>query len=616
MNARLLACAAALGVQLACASPIREPPPSIPMDQHSHCEPERVRTTHASLDLEIDPARKEIRGSVLLSLDRTDREAPLVLDAKGLAIESVKGSDGAPRFWHLGEEDPILGSPLFVELAFADASVRIDYKTTERSDALQWLAPDQTADRAAPFLFTQGESIFTRTWIPIQDTPGVRMTYDARVRGPDGLTVVMSAEQVGKDADGAFRFRMDRPIPPYLIAMACGALEFRPISERCGIWAEPSVVGRAREEFADTEKMVQAAESLFGPYRWGRYDLLVLPPSFPFGGMENPCLTFLTPTVLAGDRSLVALIAHELAHSWSGNLVTNATWNDFWLNEGFTVYFEGRIMERIYGAERARMEAQVALAELEREMKDLEPRDQVLYQDLRGRHPDDGLTGVPYVKGALFLQRIEEVFGRGRFDAFLRSYFDVHAFRSISTRDFVDYLRRELFSQDPELASRIDLKVWLEQPGLPPDTPRAVSKALSEVDGEIEKWRARADPSELETRGWVTHQWLHFLEGIAGSLDAAGMAKLDAVFHLTATGNNEVLDTWLRLAIARRYAAADERLEQFLLTIGRRKYLEPLYKELAKTEAGKARAKAIYARARPRYHAMSTAAIDEVLGVE
>jgi len=424
----------------------------------------------------------------------------------------------------------------------------------------------------------------------------------------------MSAERAGQDTDGTFRFRMDRPIPPYLIALACGKLEFRKISERCGVWAEPSVVDRAREEFADTEKMVQAAESLFGPYRLGRYDLLVLPPSFPFGGMENPCLTFVTPTVIAGDRSLVSLIAHELAHSWSGNLVTNATWSDFWLNEGFTVYFEGRIMERIYGTERARMEAQVDLAELEREMKDLPPRDQILHIDLSGRNPDDGVTDVPYVKGALFLTRLEEIFGRGRFDRFLRSYFDSHAFRSIDTEQFVTYLEKVLFAQDRDLARQIDLAKWLGQPGLPGDAPRAQSKALADVDRQIERFEQGAAPAELETRGWVTHQWLHFLEGIAGKLDAGAMAKLDAEFHLTPTGNAEVLDTWLRLAIANGYAPADARLEEFLLTVGRRKYLEPLYKELAKSEAGLARAKAIYARARPRYHALAATTIDAVLG--
>ena len=307
--------------------------------------------------------------------------------------------------------------------------------------------------RKDTFLFTQGQSIFTRTWIPIQDSPAVRVTYDATIRAPKGMTAVMSADRLAPAKDGAFRFEMKLPIPTYLIALACGDLEFRPISGRSGIWAEPSVVDGARREFEDTEAMIEAVEEVFGPYRWGRYDLLVLPPAFPFGGMENPTLTFATPTVLAGDKSLVSLVAHELSHSWSGNLVTNATWSDFWLNEGFTMYLEGRTMEAVYGKDRALMEQQLGRAELEREMKDLDPRDQVLHVDLRGRHPDDGFTTIPYEKAAMFLRRIEELVGREAFDRFLKGYFDAHAFQSITTDDFVGYLKANLLDARPRRGS-------------------------------------------------------------------------------------------------------------------------------------------------------------------
>jgi aminopeptidase N len=583
------------------------------MDQHSHSQPDRVRVTHVALDLSIDHARREIAGTARLALDRRDRGSPVVLDSQGLAIERVAGTDGTPRRFDLGPADENLGSALTIALAPGDKDVAITYRTTEHADALQWLAPEQTSGKKKPFLFTQGESIFTRTWIPLQDSPGVRVTYEARVRVADGLTVVMSAEQLGRDADGAYRFRMTHPIAPYLIALACGDLAFEPISKRCGIWAEPSVVHAARTELADTEAMVASAESLFGPYRWGRYDLIVLPPSFPFGGMENPCLTFATPTILAGDKSLVSLVAHELAHSWSGNLVTNATWSDFWLNEGFTVYFENRIMEKVYGKERAVMEAQLDLADLEREMKDLEPRDQVLYIDLTGRHPDDGFSGVPYTKGASLLWRIEQVFGREKFDRFLRAYFDDHAFQSITTWQFVAYLKRELFAQDPQRAAEIDLDEWLTKPGLPKDTPRPSSPALVRVDREIATWKSTRDPKAIDTGGFVTQQWLHLLEGIADALDAESMKKLDDAFHLTTTGNCEIADVWLRLAIANHYATADARLEEFLMTIGRRKYLEPLYKELAKTDAGMKRAREVYAKARPGYHAVATGTIDKIL---
>lgn len=587
---------------------------AIPMDTHSYADPSRVRVTHVSLDLALDTAAREAKGSVTLTIERADRKAPLLLDVRGLAIEGIEGSDGSSRRFELGPEAPALGAALSIDLAPSDRSVRIRYKTTEKSDALQWLAPEQTTDGRAPFLFTQGQAILTRTWIPLQDSPGVRVTYDARITVPAGLTAVMSAEDLGCDPSGAFRFRMDQPIPPYLIALACGDIVFRPISKRCGIWAEPSVADRARDELVDTEAMVQSAESLFGPYRWGRYDLIILPASFPFGGMENPRLTFATPTILAGDKSLVSLVAHELAHSWSGNLVTNATWRDFWLNEGFTVYFEQRIMERVYGAERSSMEKELALAELEREMKELDPRDQVLHANLEGRNPDDSFSNVPYTKGALFLMRIEEVFGRTRFDRFLRGYFDSHAFRSITTEEFVVYLKRELLHDDPARAAKIDLDMWLEHHGLPPDTPRTKSESLAKVAREVARFKAGVEPAELDTRDFVTQQWLTFLEGLDGALDASKMAALDAVFGFTSSGNSEIVCTWLRLSITNGYTPADARLEEFLVTVGRRKFLKPLYTELAKSEAGMKRARAIYERARPRYHSVSAGTVDKIVG--
>jgi leukotriene-A4 hydrolase len=602
-----------------CRGPSDAPAPAartqpIPMDIHSHSQPNRVRVTHVALDLELDLEERRATGAVELDFERADPEAPLVLDSMALEIQGVSGSDGEPREWELGPSDASLGSPLTVRLRPDDRRVRIAYRTTEGAQAMQWLAPEQTAGGRRPFLFTQGQSILTRSWIPLQDTPGVRVTYEAKIRASEGLTPVMSAEQLGLGTDGAWRFAMKLPIPSYLIALACGELEFRAISERCGVWAEPSVVAGAAREFEDTEKMVRAAESLFGPYRWGRYDVIILPPAFPFGGMENPRLTFATPTVLAGDKSLVALVAHELAHSWSGNLVTNATWSDFWLNEGFTVYLEQRIMERIYGSERARMEKSLALQELEQEMKELQPRDQVLHVDLRGRHPDEGFSGIPYEKGALFLRRLEEVFGRKTFDSFLARYFDAHAFQSITTAEFEAYLRRGLFADHPDLAAQVDVRRWLYEPGLPADAPRPRSAELERVDAQVARWTAGEPAEALDTSGWVTQQWLRFLNGLPDTLDPARMAELDRAFQFTASGNSEILAQWLELSIRHGYRAADERLEGFLMNVGRRKFLKPLYTELAKREDGKRRALEIYARARPRYHSVSTGTIDKILG--
>ncbi|MDZ4772913.1 MAG: M1 family metallopeptidase [Planctomycetota bacterium] len=582
------------------------------MDIHSRSEPMRVRVTHASLDLDVDFAAKRLSGSVELALDRRDIGAPLVLDQQALAIRSVTGSDGTPRAFDIGTEENGLGSALTIQLAPRDAKVRIAYATTDKALALQWLEPAQTAG-SQPFLFTQGQAVLTRTWIPCQDSPGVRITYDAVIRTSTDTTAVMSAERLPIERPGEFRFAMKHPIPSYLIALAVGDIAFESVSDRCGVFAEPSLVQGATRELEDTEKMIASAEKLFGPYRWGRYDLIVLPPAFPFGGMENPMLTFATPTILAGDKSLVALVAHELAHSWSGNLVTNATWRDFWLNEGFTVYFEERIMEAVYGPERALMERQLSKADLVREMAELAPRDQVLHVDLEGRHPDDGFSGVPYNKGALFLRRIEEVYGRERFDGFLRRWFDDHAFQSVTTANFVAFFERELRSSDAARAAAIDLDVWLNQPGLPPDCPNPTSPLLELVDHEIAAFAATNDPSRLNTSGWVTQQWLHFLEGVAAQLTSDQMARLDGAFHLTGSGNSEVLCVWLRLSVQCSYRPADGALESFLMRVGRRKFLEPLYKELAKSPAGLERARTIYIRARPKYHAVSAGTIDGIL---
>jgi leukotriene-A4 hydrolase len=397
---------------------------------------------------------------------------------------------------------------------------------------------------------------------------------------------------------------MNESVPAYLIALAVGDIAFESTGARTGVYAEPPVVHKAAREFEDTEKMLEAAEHLFGPYRWGRYDVLVLPPSFPFGGMENPRLTFATPTVLAGDKSLVSLVAHEMAHSWSGNLVTNATWSDFWLNEGFTVYIERRIQEAVYGRKREEMEAELGRAELMREMAGLPAKDTVLHIDLTGRDPDDGMTLVPYEKGYLMLRQIEETVGRKRFDAFLRSYFDHFAFQSITTAQALDYLKSKL----PDVAQKVPIDEYVNQPGLPAGAPNPKSEELTKASEAAKQWAAGT--LGLLPSNWSTQELLHFLRALPPQLTPRQMASLDTELHLTGTGNNEILQQWLLMSVANHYQPADSALEQFLLTVGRRKYIKPLYAELIKTPEGKVRARVIYTRARPGYHPMAQSTID------
>jgi leukotriene A-4 hydrolase/aminopeptidase len=598
------------------------PAASSSRDVHSYGNPDEVRVTHADLDWDVDFDRKVLRGNATLTVKRPagGRSTRLVLDTRALDVAKVEvsqdGSTWSSAPFSLAPPDKILGSALTITIAEKATLVRVTYATRPEASGLQWLDPPQTAGRKSPFLFTQSQAIHARSWIPLQDSPSVRITYRAHVRTPRNLMAVMSADNdPNEPRDGDYDFEMPQPIPSYLIALAVGDLAFAPISLRSGVWAERPVVAKAAREFADLEKMIRAAETLFGPYRWERYDVLVLPPSFPFGGMENPRLTFATPTLLAGDKSLVAVIAHELAHSWAGNLVTNATWSDFWLNEGVTTYLERRIIEQVYGARRAEMEAVLGLQDLEKEMAGLPPKDQVLHPDLRGRDPDDATTDVAYEKGALFLRQLEAVYGRDRFDQFLRGYFDHFAFQSITTDEFVRYLHASLLDADPQLASQVPVVDWTGKPDIPAGARRPVSDALAPVEAEAQSWLDGKKPAAaIAAKSWSTQEWLHFLRALPNPTSPAKMEELDRAFHLSASGNSEITNEWLLLAIASHYEPAYPRLEEFLTSMGRRKFLKPLYEALVRTPEGRARALAIYRKARPGYHPIAVATVDKIVG--
>jgi leukotriene A-4 hydrolase/aminopeptidase len=596
------------------------PQPSGP-DVHSYANPADVRVRHIDLDWQVLFDQKILKGTALLTIERVSRnaQAPLILDTKNLNVEkvetSINGKTYSPAAFTVAPEDKILGAALTIPLPAKATRVRIHYSTRPLASGVQWLEPSQTAGKKNPFMFTQSQAIHARSWIPLQDTPQVRVTYTARVRTPPHLLAVMSAENDPRaPRDGDYLFKMRQPIPSYLIALAVGDLSFRPLSARTGVYAEPQIVEAAAQEFSDTEKMVQATEKLYGPYRWDRYDVLVLPPSFPFGGMENPRLTFLTPTILAGDKSLVSLVAHELAHSWSGNLVTNATWRDFWLNEGFTVYLERRIQEAVYGKPRANMEAALGLRDLQDELARLEDRDEILHVDLTGRDPDEGFTDVPYEKGALFLLHLEQTFGRARFDQFLRNYFDHFAFQSITTDQFVSYLKTNLLDKDPDLAARVPVDEWINKPATPASAPKPASPAFAQVEEQAQRWqRGEVAAARIPVAAWSTQEWLHFLKSLPEQLDRKKMEELDQAFNLTRSGNSEIAFQWLMMSIHNAYEPAFSRVEEFLISIGRRKFIKPLYEELAKTPEGRSFAMKIYRRARPTYHPIAVASIDEVL---
>jgi aminopeptidase N len=595
-------------------------------DVHSYAKPDEVRVTHVSLDLQADFATRTLTGLARLDLQRAPGATQVVLDTQHLEIRRVTGPGGRDLRFMLGPADHILGSPLTIDLGPDDTRITVHYRTSPAAAALQWLEPSQTAGKRAPYLFSQGEAILTRSWIPTQDSPGVRQTYAARITVPKDLRVVMSAEQLTPNGAAlrtvtrepeihCFDFRLTQPVPAYLIAIAIGDIAYKGLGTRTGVYAEPVTLAAAASEFADLEKMVAAAESIGGPYRWGRFDVLVLPPSFPFGGMENPRLTFATPTVLAGDRSLTSLLAHELAHSWSGNLVTNGTWNDFWLNEGFTVYFELRIMEALYGHERAAMLDLLNRHELRDEVARLGAgsADTCLHLDLAGRNPDDGMTTIAYNKGAAFLEVIEAAVGRERFDPYLRGYFDRYAFTPMTTARFLDDLRTHLIGGDRALEDRIRIDEWVYRPGVPDNATLPVSDAFVRVDEQIARFAAGQDAAALATDGWITQQWQHFLNNLPRPLGAAQIADLDQAFQFSARQNSEILFSWLRIAIREHYEPALAPLEQFLSSQGRRKFLKPLYEDLMTTDWGRDDARRIYQQARPLYHSVATSTLDEIV---
>ncbi|MGY6630922.1 MAG: M1 family metallopeptidase [Wenzhouxiangella sp.] len=593
-------------------------------DPHSFAEFEKVRIRHLSLDLDAAMNARTLSGHVLLDLERpVPGFQRLVLDTRDLDIREVHAirpdGDSLPVSWRLGADQGHLGQPLIIVLPQGIEQVRIDYASRPEAFGLQWLDAAQTSS-GQPFMFSQSQPHYARTWVPLQDTPAVRYTFDATIRGPRNLMVVMGADgnEFERNNTGEYRFDMPEAIPSYLMAIAIGDLEFVELGPRSGVYAEPQWIERAAAEFDVLEEMIDIGEALYGPYRWGRYDLLVLPPSFPFGGMENPRLSYVTPTIIAGDGSLLALVAHELAHSWSGNLVTNAAWRDLWLNEGFTVYFEARIMEALYGREVRDQLAKLAWDGLLETLAQVDEADRQLVRDLSDRDPEQAFMRVPYDMGRFFLDWMEHRVGREAFDAFLRQYFDHFAFQSIATEDFRDYLEAELIAAHPDRLSLAEVDQWLFEPGLP-DTAFEIepqSDAFVQVDDWRQQWQSdEIELAELPVDDWSVHQWRHFLIGLEGALDAETMAAMDAEFGLVEQQNYEILFLWLMRSIETEYAPGIERLESFLLEVGRNKFTAPLYSALAASDWGHDWAIEVFERARPGYHPLTRQAAERALGL-
>lgn len=588
-------------------------------DPFTYANYEEVRVTDLTLDLDVLFDARAIDGVAILSFERlTSAANTLVLDTDDLEIKSVEAGDGtlwsAAKFT-LGPDDENLGSKFTIDLPADATKVRIAYRTSPGAAGLQWLAPEQTAGRKHPFMYSQNQAINARSMAPVQDTPAVRMTYSATVRTPPELLAVMSAEQDKGPRDGDYHFSMPQPVPSYLLAIAVGDIDFRPVSETIGVYAEPEIVDAAAREFADTPKMEVATSALYGPYRWGRYDLLVLPPSFPFGGMENPRLSFMTPTLIAGDKSLVGTVAHELAHSWSGNLVTNATWSDAWLNEGVTSYVENRVMEEVFGKDRATMEQSLSLDDLKTELAALErPELSRLQLPSDIDHPDDAFSDVAYVKGQFFLHFLEQRYGRAVFDSFLRSWFDSHAFKAATTEDFRQSLLNELAAKYPDAVTVAEISEWIDGEGIPQTLVAPMSAAFDRVEEQQAEWMSgqATAAAAINAGGWTTQEWLHFINALPDDIDGARMSELDDVFGLTQSANAEIAFAWYMKSLKAKYAPATPAIEAFLGRVGRGKFLYPLYEELVK-DGERAFAERTFEKSRALYHPIAQRRVAEIL---
>ena len=596
------------------------------VDNHSYSNHSEIRTKHLHLELEVNFENKTIYGVARHEMDKHNADLA-IFDMKGLKIKKVtlgKGKE-TPTDYTIGKHDDLLGSPLSIKVDPTTKYINIYYQTSEESEALDWLSAEQTSGKKHPFLYTQGQAILTRTWIPLQDSPMNRITYSADVKVPSELLAIMSATNPQtKNSKGEYHFKMEQKIPSYLIALAVGALTYTKLGKICGVYSEPELAAACKYEFSDLPKMITAAESIYGPYQWEQYDIIMLPYSFPFGGMENPRLTFANPTLLAGDKSLVSVVAHELAHSWSGNLVTNATWNDFWLNEGFTVYFENRIMEKIEGKKIADILAEIEYQDLLVALDDIEnsdhPEDTELKLQLDHRNPDDGMTDIAYVKGAFFLRTLEQAVGRKKLDAFLTNYFNDHAFKSITTEDFVADLKNKLL-----FPNKIDFDVegWIYKPGIPDNHVKIHSSRLEQMTLLAEQVNNGENIfigafKKAKREDYITQEWQTFVRGLSGSVSAETLAKLDNQFQFSAESNPGIKSDWFKLSVRNGYKGALPEMEKYLIKIGRRWYIEGIYKELmnSKNKEYHKFARETFEKAKNGYHAVTKNTIKDIVNPE
>ncbi len=591
-------------------------------DYYSVANTDAFITDHLILDLAVDFDQRELHGTAtlrMLNLSPLARE--VVLDTRDLTIDSatvmIPGEAPRPASFALGERDDVLGQPLTVTLPEdfdpqGGFDLTLAYRTAPEATALQWLPASLTTGGEHPMMFSQSQAIHARSWVPLQDTPSVRFTYEATIRTPDDMLALMSANNdPAAPRTGVYRFEMPQPIPSYLLAIAVGNLFFEPIGEDTGVYTEPELLEASAYEFAGTQDMLDLAERRFGPYEWGRYDLLILPPSFPFGGMENPRLSFITPSVLAGDRSLVSLIAHELAHSWSGNLVTNATWRDIWLNEGTTSYLEARLMEELYGVDRANEERVLSYNSLLADLDTVPARFQPLAPKVLPEDGESPQEGLQYAKGQFFLEHMEKQFGREVFDSFMADYFATFAWQSITTETFLDFLDRKLLSSRPGIYRREQAAEWLYDPGMPADFVPPVSPALENAaTAAIGVAGGEVSLAELDPQAWSPQATVNFINSLPQDMSDEALEAIDAHFGFSASRNAEIARAWFIQVAERRHLPAYPAMKDHLSRHGRTRLIKPVYAALVANGQDRDLALTLFEERRSAYHPLTTGEIN------
>ncbi|KAJ8411320.1 hypothetical protein AAFF_G00173260 [Aldrovandia affinis] len=605
-------------------------------DPSSFSSPSKCTTKHLNLTYRVDFDSHVIKGKVSLTLEvLEDNFSGLTLDTKDLQIATVT-ANGQEASFTMGVQHRFKGTPLEITLPFElsrgqHVIVEVTYDTAPSASALQWLRPEQTAGKKQPYLFSQCQATHCRTMVPCQDTPSVKHTYYAQVSVPRELVALMSAMRDGQEADPRdnsrtiYRFRQPVPMPSYLIALVVGALENREIGPRTRVWSEKETVDLAAFEFSETESMLKTAEQLAGPYVWGQYDILVLPPSFPYGGMENPCLTYATPTLLAGDRSLSNVIAHEISHSWTGNLVTNQTWEHFWLNEGHTVYLERMIGRSMENEQFRQFKAIGGWKELQESVNTFGAKNPLtnLVPNLDEVDTDEAFSSVPYEKGFALLYHLEELLGGPEvFMGFIKSYIQMFTYSSITTEEWKSYLFT-YFKDKVDILNKVDWNGWMHTPGMPPVKPQYDTTLADACIALCQRW-AKAKDSDLtqfsagDLKALSSHQIIEFLALLLQEepIPLSHVKRMQEVYNMNAIKNSEIRFRWLRVCVRARWEEAVPLAFKMATEQGRMKFTRPLFRELYNFDKFQQEAVSTFIKHRGAMHPVTATLVAKDLKVE